>query len=128
MPTRNSRAGLLSRLALRGLSQVKLVSQPVGAMAILSRSSFAACAGAVSAQATVATSPRAHIPRTRDPLTLYFSISALLVLRCQPDILQVGEVAGDHPREDILGNILGVHRRFREQPEQRYLGELGELM
>src|SRR5712691_2005524 len=41
MPTRNSRAGLLSRLPLRGLSQVKLVSHPRGATATLSRSSFA---------------------------------------------------------------------------------------
>jgi hypothetical protein len=52
----------------------------------------------------------------------------LLCLRRQLDVLQVGEVAGDHPREHILCNILGVHRRFRKQPEQRYLGELGELM
>src|SRR2546426_10094117 len=109
MPTRNSRAGLLSRLPLRGLSQVKLVSHPRGATEILSRSSFAACAGAVSVQATVATSPRTHIPRTRAPLTPYLSISALLVLRCQPDILQVRKIAGDHTREDILRDILGVH-------------------
>src|SRR2546427_677690 len=61
MPTRNSRAGLLSRLALRGLSQVKLVSHPVGATAILSRSSFAACAGgARPSQATVTTTPMTH--------------------------------------------------------------------
>ena len=38
MPTRNSRAGLLSRLPLRGLSHVKLVCQPTGATAIRSRS------------------------------------------------------------------------------------------
>jgi Arc/MetJ-type ribon-helix-helix transcriptional regulator len=38
IPTRNSRAGLLSRLPLRGLSQVKLVSQPRGATAMRSRS------------------------------------------------------------------------------------------
>src|SRR6266545_3245080 len=129
MPTRNSRAGLLSRLALRGLSQVKLVSQPVGAMAILSRSSFAPCVGAaVSIQATIASSPRAHMTRTRDPLTPSLSISTLLVLRRQLDVLQVRVVAGDHSWKHILCNILGVYRRFREQPEQRYLGEVGELM
>src|SRR5262252_3295725 len=40
MPTRNSRAGRLSRLPLQGLSQVKLVSYPMGATAMVSRSSF----------------------------------------------------------------------------------------
>src|SRR5262249_48560925 len=129
MPTRNSRAGRLSRLALRGLSQVKLVSQPVGAMAILSRSSFAACAGtAVSTQATVATSPRAHITRTTAPFTPYLSIRALLLLRRQLDVFQVRKVASDHPRKHILRDILGVHGGFGEQPEQGYVGEFGELM
>src|SRR5262249_36142202 len=128
MPTRNSRAGRLSRLPLRGLSQVKLVSQPRGATEILSRSNFAACAGAVSVQATVATSPRVHMTRATAPLTPYLSISALLVLRCQLDVLQVSKVASDHSRKDISRDILGVHGGFGEQPEQGYVGELGELV
>src|SRR5215510_9909114 len=129
IPTRNSRAGLLSRLPLRGLSQVKLVSQPRGATAIFSRSNFAACTGvAVSAQATVATSPRTHITLTAAPLTPYLSISAPFILRCQLDVLQVGEVAGDHAWKHILRDILGVHCGFGEQPEHGYVGELGELM
>src|SRR2546426_3758786 len=49
-------------------------------------------------------------------------------LRRRLDILQVCEGAGDHPWEYILRDILGVDSRFREQPEQRYLSELGELM
>src|SRR5439155_11521011 len=81
MPTRNSRAGLLSRLALRGLSQVKLVSHPVGATAILSRSSFAACAGgARHSQATVTTTPMTHSAPTTDPLHSNLCIHNLL--RC----------------------------------------------
>src|SRR5260221_13377187 len=69
MPTRNSRAGLLSRFPLRGLSQVKLVSYPMGATAILSRSSFAACAGvAVPPQATVTTTPTTSSTPTPGPL------------------------------------------------------------
>src|SRR5262249_53018723 len=115
MPTRNSRAGRLSRLPLRGLSQVKLVSQPSGATAILRRSGFAACPGvAVSAQATAATSPRTHITLPAAPLTPYLSISAPFVLRCQLDVLQVCKVAGDPPWKHILRDILGVHRGFSE--------------
>ena len=49
-------------------------------------------------------------------------------LRRRLDIFQVCEGAGDHPWEDILRDILGVDSRFREQPEQRDLRELGELM
>src|SRR6266581_873173 len=49
-------------------------------------------------------------------------------LRRRLDILQVCKGAGNHPREHILRDILGVHSRFREQPEQRDLSELGELM
>src|SRR2546426_10548571 len=49
-------------------------------------------------------------------------------LRCQPDVLQVGEVARDHPRERILRNILGVHDRFRVEPAHRDLGKLFDLM
>src|SRR5215471_2885658 len=63
IPTRNSKAGRLSRLPLRAWSQVKLVSYPMGATAILSRSSFAwvwAGGVAVCAQVRVATQPRAQ--------------------------------------------------------------------
>src|SRR5262252_1647122 len=82
MPTRNSRAGRLSRLPLRGLSQVKLVSQPRGATAILSRSSFAACAGtAVPTQATVITHPTTSSTPTTDPLHRDLGIHNLL--RCR---------------------------------------------
>src|SRR4030095_15880240 len=81
MPTRNSRAGRLSRLPLRGLSQVKLVSYPIGATAILSRSSFAACAGAaVHTQATITTNPRTSSTPTTDPLCRDLCIHNLL--RC----------------------------------------------
>src|SRR5215475_4756414 len=69
MPTRNSRAGRLSRLPLRGLSQVKLVSYPMGATAILSRSSFAfvwAGGVAVCAQVPVATQPKAQSTPSRN--------------------------------------------------------------
>src|SRR5262245_11677458 len=48
--------------------------------------------------------------------------------RRQPYVLQVRKVAGNHPGKDIFRDILGVHRRFCEQPEQRDVGELGELM
>src|SRR5215831_1038435 len=48
--------------------------------------------------------------------------------RRQLDVLQVRKVAGNHPWKDIFCDILGVRRGFCEQPEQRYLGELGELM
>src|SRR5262245_55242294 len=79
MPTRNSRAGLLSRLPLRGLSQVKLVSQPRGATAILSRSSFAACAGvAVYTPAIVTTKPTTSSTLTTDPLHRDLCIHNLL--------------------------------------------------
>src|SRR5215471_21141602 len=48
--------------------------------------------------------------------------------RRQPYVLQVRKVAGNHPGKDIFRDILGVHSRFCEQPEQRDVGELGELM
>src|SRR5437870_7879854 len=131
MPTRNSRAGLLSRLALRGLSQVKLVSQPVGAMAILSRSSllFAGAGGVtVCAQATVTVSPMAPNSPHSTPQRLHLFIVLSSRLQRRLDILQVCKGAGDHPWEHILCDILGVHRRFCEQPEQRDLSKLGELM
>src|SRR5712691_2587429 len=131
MPMRNSRAGLLSRLPLRGLSQVKLVSQPRGATAILSRSSFpfvGAGGAAVCAQATVTVSPMAHNTPNSVPQRPHLFIVLSSRLRRRLDILQVCKGAGDHPREHILRDILGVHRGFCEQPEQRYLSELGELM
>src|SRR5256886_12188396 len=82
MPTRNSRAGLLSRLPLRGLSQVKLVSQPRGATAILSRSSFAACAGTdVHTQATVTTKLTTRSILTIGPLHRDLCIHNLLRYR-----------------------------------------------
>src|SRR4029450_11048640 len=37
-------------------------------------------------------------------------------LRCQLNVLQVGEVARDHPRKHVLRNIFGVHGRFRVDP------------
>src|SRR6266581_5230108 len=82
MPTRNSRAGLLSRLALRGASQVKLVSHPRGATAMRSRSSFSfAGAGrvAVCAQAPVTTQPMAQSTPSRHPRRRDFCIVTSLV-------------------------------------------------
>src|SRR3989454_53038 len=62
MPTRYSRAGRLSSWPLRLCSQVKLVSHPRGATAILSRSSFAfAGAGGVTVCA--------RAPATTQPMT-----------------------------------------------------------
>ena len=49
-------------------------------------------------------------------------------LRRRLDVLQVGIVAGDHPRKHILRNVLGVHGGFREEPEQGHLREFVELM
>src|SRR5712691_1911526 len=81
IPTRNSRAGLLSRLLLRGASQVKLVSNPRGATAMRSRSSFAAYAGgAMHTQATVTTNPMTSNTPTTDPLHRNLCIHNLL--RC----------------------------------------------
>src|SRR2546425_3964772 len=54
--------------------------------------------------------------------------SHLLRSRRQPYVLQVRKVAGNHPWKDIFRDILGVRRGFCEQPEQRDLSELGELM
>src|SRR5262245_7122475 len=54
--------------------------------------------------------------------------SHLLRSRRQPDVLQVRKVAGNHPGKDIFRDILGVRRGFGEQPEQRDVGELSELM
>ena len=78
MPTRNSKAGLLSRLLLRGASQVKLVSHPRGATAMRSRSSFAfAGAGrvAVCAHAPVTAQLIAQRTPTRHPRRRYFCIA-----------------------------------------------------
>src|SRR5712692_5478325 len=77
IPTRNSRAGLLSRLLLRGPSQVKLVSQPRGATAIRNRSSFAL---AGCAQAAVAAKPMMHSTPNRNLLHRNLCIHNLL--RC----------------------------------------------
>src|SRR5215471_20834606 len=54
--------------------------------------------------------------------------SHLLRLRRQPYVLQVRKVAGNHPGKDIFRDILGIRRGFCKQPEQRDVGELGELM
>src|SRR5882672_4653102 len=105
MPTRNSRAGLLSRLPLRGLSQVKLVSQPRGATAILSRSSllFAGAGGVtVCAQATVTVSPMAHTTPNSAPPRPHLFIVLSSRLRRRLDVLQVYIKARDTPREHIL--------------------------
>src|SRR5712692_5901133 len=111
MPTRNSRAGLLSKLPLRLCSQLKLVSQPRGATAILSRSSFALAGGAaVCAQATMATNPIAHTAPPRVPRRPHLCI--VISLWRQLDVLQMGEVAGDHPWEHILRDIFGIHCRL----------------
>src|SRR5919109_584143 len=85
MPTRYSRAGRLSSWPLRLCSQVKLVSHPRGATAILSRSSFAfAGAGGVTvcAQAPATTQPMAQsIPsrhsRRRDVCIVLSSLVSL---------------------------------------------------
>src|SRR5712691_4104700 len=79
MPTRNSRAGLLSGRPLRAVRHVKFVSQPRAATAIRSRSSFPCAAGggdggAAWAKATVRTSPMAHTPPRLDPLPRYLFI------------------------------------------------------
>src|SRR5262245_16374647 len=126
MPTRNSRAGRLSRLPLRGLSQVKLVSYPMGATAILSRSNLALGGAAVWAQARTATNPITPIT----PATVHRRLHLCIVLSLwrQLDVLEMGEVARDHAREHILRDILGVHGRLSEQPEHGYLSEFGELM
>src|SRR5713101_4541691 len=82
MPTRNSRAGLLSGRPLRAVRHVKFVSQPRAATAIRSRSSFPCAAGggdggAAWAKATVRTSPMANNPPILDPLTRYlFSVTS----------------------------------------------------
>ena len=126
MPTRYSRAGRLSSWPLRVCSQEKFVSYPSGATAILSRSSFAFGGAAVCAHATVTTNPRTPTTPTRVCQRPYLCI--VISLWRQLNIFQVCEVAGDHPREHILRDILGVHGRLSEQPEQRYLSELGEFM
>src|SRR4029450_8553919 len=77
IPTRNSRAGLLSRLLLRGASQVKLVSNPRGATAMRSRSNFAFAGAegvAVCAQAPVATQTMAQSTPSRNPRCRDFCI------------------------------------------------------
>src|SRR6266516_3452243 len=108
MPTRNSRAGLLSRLALRGLSQVKLVSHPVGATAILSRSSFAACAGAaMPTQTTVPTNPMTSSTPTTDPLHRNLCIHNLLkCLLC----MRVREVVLALLLESLDAGSAGIRR------------------
>src|SRR6266581_9002140 len=103
MPTRYSRAGRLSSMPLMVCIQEKLVSYPSGATAILSRSSFAFGGAAVCAQTTVTTNPIA--PTTPQSVRRCQPLCIVLSLRCQPDVLQVGEVARDHPRERILRNI-----------------------
>src|SRR2546430_688467 len=100
MPTRYSRAGRLSSMPLMVCIQEKLVSYPSGATAILSRSSFAFGGGAVCAQTTVTTNPIA--PTTPQSVLRCQPLCIVLSLRCQPDVLQVGEVARDHPRKRIL--------------------------
>src|SRR5438093_2001677 len=127
MPTRYSSAGRLSSMPLMVCNQEKLVSYPRGATAILSRSSFAFAGGAaVCAQAPVTTNPIAPTTPTRVRQRPYLCI--VISLWRQLDVLQVGEVAGDHPRKDILRDIFGVHSRLSEQPEHGYLSEFGELM
>src|SRR5262249_45784622 len=94
MPTRNSRAGLLSRLPLRLCSQEKLVSQPRGATAMRSRSSLALAGGvAVCAQARTAANPITHTTPTTIPRRPYLYI--VLSLWRQLDVLEVGKVARD---------------------------------
>src|SRR5262249_2089715 len=106
MPTRNSRAGRLSKLPLRGLSQVKLVSQPRGATAILSRSSFAACAGtAVNAQVTVTTHPTTSSTPTTEPLHRDLCIHNLLRYRL---CMRVRE-GGTGTAALVAGRCVGWH-------------------
>src|SRR5215813_14607126 len=107
MPTRYSRAGRLSSMPLMVCIQEKLVSYPSGATAILSRSSFAFGGAAVCAQTTVTTNPRA--PTAPQSVLRCQPLCIVLSLWCQPDVLQVREVARDHPWERILRNVLGVH-------------------
>src|SRR5215813_11755978 len=130
IPTRYSRAGRLSSMPLRLCSQVKFVSQPRGATATRSRSSLVLADGAgVCAQASATTSARAPIIPHRMPRQTHLCIiPPSYASRCQPDVLEVGEVAGDHPWKHICCDILGVHGRLSEQPEHWHMRELGELM
>src|SRR6266700_3323893 len=101
----------------------------MGATAILSRSSFAFAGGAaVCAHATMATNPIAHTTPTRVPRRPHLCIVLSSFLRRQPYVLQVGEEAGNHPREHILRNILGIRGGFREEPEHGHISELVELL
>src|SRR5262245_45869745 len=101
MPTRNSRTGLLSRLPLRGWSQVRLVSQPTGAAATRRRSSFplaAAGGGAVCAPATVTTQARTPSMPSKHPRRSNFcivlsSFVALAHARCEGRLALVPSVA-----------------------------------
>ncbi len=46
----------------------------------------------------------------------------------QLDVLEVGKIPGDHAREHILRNILGIHGRLSEEPEHGDVGKFGELL
>src|SRR5262245_50192760 len=126
IPMRYSSAGRLSSWPLRLCSQVKLVSQPRGATAILSRSSFG-LVGAGCAQATATANPmHAMLPSTTRLPHLCIVLSS--ALRSQLDVLQVREVAGNGTWKRILRDILGVHGCVCVQPEQRDLSKFINLM
>src|SRR5215510_11960751 len=57
-----------------------------------------------------------------------FRCCSVSCLRRQLDVLQMGKVADDSPREFIVCNKLGVHGGFGKQPEQRDIRELVELV
>src|SRR5262245_58562303 len=127
MPTRYSRAGRLSSIPLIVCIQEKLVSYPRGATAMRSRSSFAFAGGAaVCAHATVTTNPIA--PTTPQSVLRCPPLRIMISLRCQLNVLQMGEVTCNHSRKCILRNIFGVHGCVRVQPEQRNLGKLVKLV
>src|SRR6185503_1323151 len=137
MPTRYSRAGRLSSMPLRLCSQEKLASHPRGATATTSRSSFPLAGGAAGAcaqarlvvNATVSTAPHSA---PRIPHRCIFPSSVLsaqcLSLLCELDVFQVREKTRNHSRKYILRNVLGIHHRFREEPEHRHFGKFAELI
>src|SRR5919108_680015 len=83
IPTKYSSAGRLSSIPLRLCSQEKLVSQPRGATATTSRSSFAFAGGAaVCAQAMAAANPTTPSNPHRDPTTLCIVTSCVPLYTC----------------------------------------------